>query len=678
MLAVLSALGAPLERPADIADALRERRDELARRVLEPVTVAWEGESATIALGQSAGRGSERIECRLELEDGTARTWVADPSSLAPSRERAPSQDGAIELVLPEGLPSGYHRIEVELGERSASATVLSAPSRVANTLSPGAWGVFAPLHALHRASGWGVGDLADLGELQGRVRELGGSLVGTLPLFAAFLRDPTEPSPYSPVSRLFWNELFVDVEAVPEVRSDPRAVEIIGSTAFRRGLERLRAGELVDPAAVMKHKRELLEAAARALRSSPSERRDAFDRFCVERPRVHDYARFRAAGERWGVDWRRWPMPSRDGRLSDADVDVEAAAYHRYVQWIAEVQIAALSSPGPGCLYLDLPVGVHPDGYDVWRERATFAPGVSAGAPPDDLFAGGQDWGFPPPHPERIREQGYRYLIECLRHAMRHAAALRVDHVMGLHRLYWVPHGSPAGAGVYVRYRPDEWYAILSIESHRAGATVVGEDLGTVPAPVRTSMRRRGLLRSSVLEMEVDPDRSPPIRSPRGSLASLNTHDLPPFAAFWRGLDIDRRVALGLTTDAEAEAERRRRERVRDALTGYLRTAGFLEPGASGGGAVLSACLSYLAASPAEAVVVGLEDLWGETRAQNQPGVTNPGNWRRRAAYPLDSAWELPEVSERLRSVAALRRGGSVGRSVATEGTAEAAGVRT
>jgi 4-alpha-glucanotransferase len=411
-------------------------------------------------------------------------------------------------------------------------------------------------------------------------------------------------------------------------------------------------------------------------VRSSPSGRLDAFERFCVERRRLEDYARFRAAGERWGVDWRRWPMPSRDGRLSDAEVDTEAAAYHRYVQWIAEEQLATLSRSGPGGLYLDLPVGVHPDGYDVWRERATFAPGVSAGAPPDDLFAGGQDWGFPPLHPDRIREQGYRYPVECLRHAMRHAAAVRVDHVMGLHRMYWVPQGFPADAGVYVRYRPDEWYAILAIESHRAGATVVGEDLGTVPAVVRTSMRRRGLLRSHVLEMEVDPDRSPPIRPPGGSLASMNTHDLPPFAEFWSGLDVDRRVELGLASDAEAASARRRRERVRDALMAHLRAAGFLGPDASGAGAVLSACLRYLADSPAEAVLVGLEDLWGETRAQNQPGVTDPGNWRRRAAYPLDIAWELPDVAERLRPVAALRREAAARPSEAAQ-AAEAAEAR-
>lgn len=647
LIAVLRALGAPVEGRGDVADALRERREEVARRLVEPVTVAWSGRVATARLTLPPRRAVRRVGCRLELEDGSVRTWRVDVASLP-----------TFELDLPGPLPPGYHRLEVEVAGASATSLVIRAPLRAADPLPPGSWGVFAPVHALHRRGSWGVGDLSDLGALLGSVREYGANLVGTLPLYAAFLREPAEPSPYSPVSRLFWNEQFLDVEALPEVRADAAARRLLGSTALRRELDRLRSGDLVDHGAVMAAKRRVLELAARGLLAEPSTRRDALEAFARERPGLDDYARFRAAGERWGRDWRAWPGPPRDGRLRAADVDPEAVGYHRFVQWAAEEQIASLARSDRAALYLDLPLGAHPDGYDVWRERDAFALGVSAGAPPDDFFPGGQDWGIPPPHPAGIREQGYRHQIACVRHAMRHAGAIRVDHVMGLHRLYWVPHGLPADRGAYVRYRPNEWYAILALESHRAGVAVVGEDLGTVPLGVRGALRRHGILRSHVLQMAADPDRTPPLpEAPAASLASLNTHDMPPFAAFWRGTDVDQRVELGLLREEEAAEERSRRARIRGSVTAQLRAEGRLPGGSAHEDAILSACLGALAGSRARGVMVNLEDLWGETRAQNVPGVVGYPSWRRRTAHPLDVALGLPEVVDRLRLVGTLRR---------------------
>jgi len=644
LIAVLRALGAPVEGPADVPGALRERREELARRLLEPVAVACAGAPARVDLRAPARRTPERVACRLELEDGSARTWTPDPATL-------PTGDRCFELALPEPLPLGYHRLEVEVDRRTATTLVIRAPSGVADPLPAGCWGLFAPVHALHRSGGWGVGDLTDLGELLGWVGELGGSLVGTLPLFATFLEPPADPSPYAPVSRRFWNELFLDVEALPDVRGKAR--DLVRSPALRAELAALSSGELVDHARAMAAKRRVLELAARELDGA---RRDALDAHARERPDLEDYARFRAAGERWGRDWRVWPGPARDGRLEAADVDPAIVGYHRYVQWATEEQLASVAAGGG--LYLDLPLGVHPDGYDAWRDRDAFALGVSVGAPPDAFFEAGQDWGTPPPHPDRLREQGYRYPIGCLRRSMRLAGALRIDHAMGLHRLYWVPHGFPADRGVYVRSRPEEWYAIVCLESHRAGTAVVGEDLGTVPPGVRAALRRHGILRSHVLQMEADPDRRPPFPPPPArSLASLNTHDTAPFAAFWRGLDVDRRIAFGLLDAAGAEAERARRARLRGAVIAHLRSTRHLAEGREDEAAVLEACLAALASSPARVVIVSLEDLWGETRPQNLPGVPEPANWRGRMAHPLEAARGMPEVADRLRRVASLRR---------------------
>jgi 4-alpha-glucanotransferase len=284
--------------------------------------------------------------------------------------------------------------------------------------------------------------------------------------------------------------------------------------------------------------------------------------------------------------------------------------------------------------LYFDQPLGVNPDSYDVWRERSSFVEGMSAGAPPDLFFTAGQDWGFPPLHPERVRETGYAYPIECLRHLLRHAGTMRIDHVMGLHRLFWVPHGASATDGVYVRYRPEEWYAILCLESRRNDTVIVGEDLGVVPARVRQAMNRHGLYRSYVLELELKgrPGRAANPSSPN-SMASLNTHDLPTFAGYWSGTDLGPRKEQGWIDDAGLKRERATRDRQRDALIHDLRAAGFLAKDEAGSRALLLACLSWMAAGPARMLVVNLEDLWGQPLQQNMPGTTTQyPNWRRPA----------------------------------------------
>lgn len=649
-----------MDRPSDVPEAIRERRERLWGRPVEPVAVAWDGTAGPVELRLPARPRRASVSVRLELEDGgEVREWRRriDDLPVPPPAPGGPPFGTRRELDLAAPLPLGYHRLTVDAGGRSSSCLVISAPRSAAAGVPSGAWGVFLPLYALRSRRDWGVGDFTDLSAFLRWVEELGGHVAGTLPLFAAFLRDPVEPSPYSPVSRLFWNELFVDVERVPDLERSAEACRMLRSARTRRVLARLREGPLVEHREVAALKRRVLEVLAREVQGSASPRREALEAFAREQASLDDYARFRAAGERWGVNWRVWPGPSRDGRLEPADVAEDAWRYHRYVQFVADEQLSGVrSSRDGGGLYLDMPLGVHPDGYDVWRERELFAQGVSAGAPPDDFFLGGQDWGFPPPHPDRIREEGYRYPIACLRRAMAHAAALRIDHVMGMHRLYWVPHGFGADQGLYVRHHPDEWQAIVALESHRAGTSVVGEDLGTVPPPVRAAMRRHGLLRSYVLQMEAGP--SAPLRppSPR-SLASVNTHDMAPFAAWWRGLDVEERRSRGWLSDAEAAAEMERRVATRTSLLGELGRLGLLAAGEQDGAGVIRACLAFLASSPARVVVANLEDLWGETEPQNRPGVGDEANWRRRSAHALEELPRLSGVADTLTEVGALRR---------------------
>jgi 4-alpha-glucanotransferase len=666
LLAVLRALGAPLEKIEDAGAAARARRLELWRRAVEPVAVAWQHVPATLKLRLPAGDSHGRLRCRLELEDGREKTWTHQLENL-PAAQVADIEGMRFLtriLPLPSSLPPGYHRLHLERGRQRFETLVIAAPRTAWTPAEAGlgrAWGVFLPLYALRSLGSWGTGDFTDLEALQRWTGELGGRLVGTLPLLPAMLDEPFEPSPYAPASRLFWNEFYVDVTRAPELKRAPAAQRLLGSESLRAALEDLRAEPLVDYRRTLTLKREVLRELARAFFAAPGRRGRAFQAFLRARPEVEDYARFRAAADERGAGCPDWPAPLRDGIVGDGDFEEEAQRYHLYAQWLAEEQLLALAHKSRGRkpgLYLDLPVGTHPAGYDVWRERAAFALGLAAGAPPDSLFIQGQNWGFPPLHPERLRAQGYRYFIACLRHHLRPASVLRIDHVMSLHHLFVIPPGVPAHEGTYIRYAAEEMYAIVALESRRAKTVVVGEDLGTVPFYVRPALARHRLQRSYILPFEMNPSGDLHTPAPE-TLASLNTHDMRPFHGFWRGLDLDDRVELRLLEAREVETERAGREWFRQALAAFLEKRGWVESGHTELEANLRACLRFLAASPAGLVLVNLEDLWLETEAQNTPGtVAERPNWRRKARYSLEAFCQMPAVLDTLHEVNQRRRG--------------------
>jgi 4-alpha-glucanotransferase len=656
LLAVLRALGAPVEEgrevTADVRAAIEERRRSEQDRLVEPVVLAWGGRLRGPLVHEPARRRNAKVRLALTLEDGTTNHPGA-------------GQSGDRWVELEEDLPLGYHRLEVEVGPSRARALVIAAP-RTPGGRSDRTWGVFLPLYAVRTSRDWGVGDLTDLGDLLEWTARAGGHLVATLPMLSAFLDGGAfEPSPYSPASRLFWNELYLDVEASPEVAASPSARAAMEHGAFRRNLTALRESDTIDYRAVAARKREVLAAAAEDFfAGSSTGRRAALDAFERADPKVRDYAAFMAATERHGRTWQGWPARERDGRLARDGGNPPGWRYHRFVQWqLAEQldRVGERARASGGGLYVDFPLGVNPGGYDAWRERAAFATGASAGAPPDPFFPLGQDWGFHPLHPDGVREQGYAYPIEAFRRSLARSGVLRIDHVMGLHRLWFVPAGRPPAEGAYVRYRHEELYAILALEARRSGSVVVGEDLGTVRTEVRRAMARHGIERSYVVQYEVldHPDArigAPPARS----LATVNTHDMPPFSAFWRADDVTYRAEQGwLDTDA-ARRERAARAGIRAALVAHLRVEGWLPEGPDPTAReVLRACLSWLAAGDARIVVAGLEDLWGERRPQNVPGTTDEyPNWRRRARHPLERLDRVPGLRATLRTIDEMRMG--------------------
>ena len=565
-----AALRARIGGEFDVDDAYAARQRERAARVVEPVTVVW---------GQRARPRFAGSTYELKLENGDRF-------------EGRLGDDGGLEVT---SFPFGYHSLRID-GKYETSLFV--AP-RKAVAPERKTWGVFAPLYAVKTKRTWGLGDLSDLQAYRDWVRELGGDIVATLPLLASAQGD--DPSPYSPVSRLFWNELYLDVRKLPEYRGEP--------------LEPLPLAGAVDYRRVAAAKEALLRKLA--ARFVPD---DEFEQFASG---AKAYARFRG------------------------DVD-----YHLYVQYRMRQQLRETSG-----LYLDFPLGVSADGFDAHHYAAQFAKGASVGAPPDAFFTKGQNWGFPPLDPDAIREHRHDYLRACIRNHVEHAGILRIDHHMGLHRLFWIPEGGEPKDGVYVRYPAEELYAILTIESHRHHCVVLGEDLGTVPASVPRAMRAHGVRRMYVVQYELKPDgREPAGWPPAESVASINTHDMPTFAGFWSAKDVDDRLEQELLDDDGAARERETRARMREALTRFLTARGLLPSDASDTLTVLDALLVFLAGSDAELVLVNLEDLWLEREPQNVPGVPDK-SWRRRLRLGLEEAAADGAVVRMLRNVNQKRR---------------------
>jgi 4-alpha-glucanotransferase len=644
LIAIVRALGIPIEHIEEAPQILSELRELERKDPFAPVVASFVGDSSIVALEVPSFVDPTTAWVSLVLESGEVhRSRFADAALRGePNAERL---EGVVSYKLDlercnEGrlLEPGYHELFFEGAGFEASCLLIVAPRCKVPTLS---WGTFLPLHALRSAADRGVGSYSDLAELASFTGERGGGFVGTLPLYPSFLEGPApvDPSPYLPVSRVAWNELYIDVFSLEELALSPKARELLGSGSLQSEIRRLCSADLVDYGAAMALIRPVLEACAAALvEAGPSDRRSAFERWCADHPEAEQYAAFR-------------------GRDNAQD-----ALYFRYSQWIADQQLESISArasgPVPSAgLYLDLPVGVHPDGFDPVHWAGSFVPGVHGGAPPDSFSPTGQDWAFPPLHPHGIRRDRHAYPIAMLRHVCRHASVLRLDHVMGLSRLYFVPEELDARQGAYVSYPAEELRAVVCLEAHRSGVVVVGEDLGTVPNEVRQQMAHDRMLRSFVMQFEVDAKRPLP-DPPEFSMASWGTHDLARFAAYIDESDIDERANArsGGTDGSDLSSERRARAAWKKALPKACGLGSSLER--ANAREALCCCLRHLASSTARLVLVDLEDLWGETEPQNRPGTgVEADNWRRRAARTLDEMRQDSWIVALLRDIDAARR---------------------
>ncbi len=524
---------------------------------------------------------------------------------------------------LPPDLPFGYHRHATDDGEQ----LLIAAPPHCHLPEDLRTWGWSVQLATTRSRRSWGIGDLDDLAALAAWSGESGAGMLQVSPLGAQTPGLELEASPYFPATRRFRSLLHVAIGRIPGAeRIRDRLAPLVAAG------EALNAERLVDRTRVQALKRRALEL---LWESGAGADESAHRGVAALRGELgaslRGWAVYAAIAERLGGDWRRWPEDLRDpdgpgvARLA-AELS-ERVAFHEWVQWLLDEQLRRAGGMGPG-LVQDLPIGFDPGGFDAWCWQGQLATGAWLGAPPDLLGAEGQDWGLPPFVPDRLRAARYQPFIETLRAGLRHAGGLRIDHAAGLFRGWWVPAGRGSVEGAYVRYRSDELLAILALESVRAGAWIVGEDLGTLEAGVRERLAEQRILSMRVVYFED----APPASFPRRAMALLSTHDLPTLAGVWSGSDLGDQQRAGVVPDPAALA----------ALRGRIEAVTGLGPGA-GSRQVILAAHAALATAPSAVITATLEDALAVEERVNLPGTVAP----QRANWSLG----LPVSIEELRS---------------------------
>jgi 4-alpha-glucanotransferase len=643
LVAVLASFGITASTEQDRNVALSRHFRSYWARHMPATIVARTGAQTRFWVHVSHGAPAE---VWLQLEDGTVRVGAQQVDNFTPPFDLNGRWIGEASFVLPSDLPLGYHRVHLRSVDFQTSAALIVTPDWLGLPEQLGArraWGLATQLYSVRSRQSWGVGDLTDLTDLAvWSASRHGADYVLVNPLHAAGPSGPTsrmEPSPYLPTSRRFFNPLYIRVESIPEYADLTKR----GRVRRLRSDVQHRAGQLdsIDRDRAWAAKREALELLYRVPRSAGREL--AYAAFCEREGRaLDDFATWCALAEQYGGDWHCWPSflqhPAGAGVGRFAEKYSDAVDFHRWLQWQLDEQLAAAQSQAVragmalGIMH-DLAVGVHPNGADAWALQDVLALGVTAGAPPDEFNQLGQDWSQPPWRPDRLEEQEYRPFRALIRAVLRHAGAIRIDHIIGLFRLWWIPDGAPPTEGTYVRYDHEAMIGIVALEAHRAGALVVGEDLGTVEPWVRDYLLLRGLLGTSILWFELDRDGTggplPAERWREYCLSSVTTHDLPPTAGYLAGDHVRLRESLGLLTqpvDAELSSDRAELQ----AWMGELRRVGLLGDQEDDAEQIILALYRYLGRTPSRLLGVALTDAVGDRRTQNQPGTTDEyPNWR-------------------------------------------------
>ncbi|HTI88209.1 MAG TPA: malto-oligosyltrehalose synthase [Alphaproteobacteria bacterium] len=676
--ALVHAFGYSADTDEDAQRTIEALEHRVRAPVLPPVVVAV-GDEPLIELPIVVPAGtSGRLTWTVNREDGRRIRGGVDLASL-PVAETFEAAGGHYErrmLTLGEKLPLGYHGAGIRIASRPRAikgmTTIIRAPGccwRPETLEGEGRrWGIAVQLYNIRSERNWGSGDFTDLANILRGAARLGAAAVGVNPLHAMFPTMPQHASPYSPCSRLFLSGRYLDIEGMPDFAISESARRLVHSHAFQERLKALRQTDCVDYVGLVAAKLEIVEILYRSFRESCRQEEDS--------PRARDFRAFQArwgrklrnyalyqviaehgARQGWGFGWRNWPEEYRDPEGPAAQAigreQQERVEFYEYLQWQADLQMSEVRRVSERLgmsvgVYTDLAVGADGGGSDVWGWQDVIATDARAGAPPDPWNMKGQDWGLPPFHPLALREQAYKPFADLVRANMARGGALRIDHIIGLMRLYWIPAGFPPTDGAYIAYPYRELFAVLALESQRTHCMVIGEDLGTVPEGLSDAMREVGILsyRIFYFEQEADGRMRAPDSYPRDALVALSTHDLPTFPAYWEGKDIELKDRLDLwPTPQHREREMEARDRTRHAMGDLLTHQGLIEgtPESPPSPAVYEA----LARTPSRLMMVQLEDILGQVEQVNVPGtVSEYPNWRHKLRMPIEEIFHLDGLS--------------------------------
>jgi 4-alpha-glucanotransferase len=568
--------GQKINSDVELQGLLQKRHEKRLADGLEPIHVAWDGQSPSLQIYSSQKIEAAKLKAQIKTETGEI---------LDLKLKILFQNQNKVICRWENKIPLGYHDLTLQTTQRTYKSWIIAPPPHLKD---PGglehSWGPFFPVYALNSENDLGMGSLAEMRQ-------------GTLPLLAGnFDRPDCDPSPYSALTRLFWNEIYLDLEDSLQNYQFAEPQKIFASPEFRQETQRLRAQPYCDYYGVYQNKKQVLKKMAAEFFQSAGAKSQEFAAYNVQHPEISEYIHFRSQ-------------------------DPDEQRFHHFVQFEMDRQLQQFKSQTSIGLYLDFPVGVNDAGFDFHQFRDVFFAEVSVGAPPEQVFVNGQDWGFPSFHPENHRRTQYAYFRKSLQNHLKFSSILRLDHVMGLFRVFCVPKGLTATQGVYLRYPPEELFALAVLEASRAGADFVGENLGTVPVAVDHLMKKRNIKGMWVAQMQMEkPESDLTAAIPPSDMACFNTHDMPMFASFCRGTDLELVAKLGILSPELKKSFEIARQTFVSAWTKKMNPPLF------------ESMLKQVAASPARYFVANMEDLWDEDQPQNIPGTFREyPNWRKK-----------------------------------------------
>ncbi len=592
----------------DLAELYSKKLNFAYEEKIKPCHVFWGGASQLIQIN-SLKIVEENINCEIVTEEGLK---LHDFLNFIYSKKTSIGFKSYFHLKTQ--LSVGYHKLIINIDQKTCSSFLICPPEKL-EPKTQKAWGPFVPLYALKSPEDWGIGSFKEAATLAKTLRPFGGNWMGLLPMLAGnFDHQDCDPSPYSSLSRLFWNEIYLDVDQLVEKYNLSSAKEIISSATFQKRLEILRLKTHVDYFGVYQTKKEILLLLSDEFFAKKYDQHADYLEFEKQNDTLSSYVKFRSKEQR-------------------------EQNFHKFVQFEMDCTLRNFSKNNNFGLYMDYPVGVNDSGFDYQEFRSVFFGEVSVGAPPEPVFALGQDWGFPAFHPAGMQKDHYQYFRKSLQHHLKFCKILRLDHIMGLHRIYSVPKGFKGNEGAYLRFAPEELFAVVILEAHRAGADLIGENLGTVPLAVDKILNERNM--SGMWVMQCETWRDPEIAFQaikENMLVCINTHDMPMFNSFKKGSDLDLISSLNILSDHYKTQFQQERKAQLANWESKL------------GSDMLNLAIEKIAQSSAKYFVVNLEDLWGEEMPQNIPGTWKEyPNWRKKFSLELNEISKNPKILKTL-----------------------------